>query len=187
MSIMIFKLKIVINSLCMKKEIYIFTWSIHVALIARRKTVDQRKNCSNIETSISKLRTSISFIAKRKIFSKLLSTIIYSEIDRTSKTGPKTPHRLFLLFKKKKRTDHFICRFNNRGTLCAALFKWLIRCLKPSGRHTMPLEVISRPHLLSIFSLSTLLLRSPPLYTVHARTPSPISIPFIPMYLISST
>lgn len=187
---MIFKLKIVTNNLCVKKEIYIFTWSIHVALIARRRTIDQLKNCSNIETSISKLYTSISFIAKRKIFSKLLSTIISSEIDRTSKTRPKTPHRLFLLSKKKKkkrRTDHFICRFNNRGTLCAALFKWLIRCLKPSGRHTMPLEVISRPHLLSIFSLSTLLLRSPPLYTVHARTPSPISIPFIPMYLISST
>lgn len=173
----------------MKKEIYIFTSSMHVALIARRKTADQRKNCSNMKLLhrdfIRQFHLSFSFIKEKDIFK---APIVFSEIDRTSKTRPKTPHRLFLLFKKrKKRADHFICRFNNRGSLCAALFKWLIRCLKPSGRHTMPLEVISRPHLLSIFSLSTLLLRSSPLYTVHARTLSPISIPFIPMYLISST
>lgn len=35
--------------------------------------------------------------------------------------------------RKKKGPSRFICRFNNRGSLCATLFEWLIRCLQPSG------------------------------------------------------
>jgi len=43
------------------------------------------------------------------------------------------------------RHPHFIYRFNNRGSLYAVVFEWLIRCLPSSGRHTMLLEVISQP------------------------------------------
>lgn len=39
----------------------------------------------------------------------------------------------------------FTYRFNNRGSLYAAVFEWLIRCLQPSGRRTMLLEVILQP------------------------------------------
>lgn len=60
-------------------------------------------------------------------------------------------------YPKKKssmeRHPRFTYRFNNRGSLCTAVFEWLIRCLQPSDRRTMLLEVISQP-LLSSYPLS---------------------------------
>lgn len=47
------------------------------------------------------------------------------------------------------RHPRFTYRFNNRGSLYAAVFEWLIRCLQPSDRRTMLLEVISQPLLCS--------------------------------------
>lgn len=44
-----------------------------------------------------------------------------------------------------ERHPRFTYRFNNRGSLCTAVFEWLIRCLQPSDRRTMLLEVISQP------------------------------------------
>lgn len=59
-----------------------------------------------------------------------------------------------------RRHPRFTYRFNNRGSLYAAVFEWLIRCLQPSGRRTM-LEVISQPFpcfrpLCFVFSFSLL-------------------------------
>jgi len=43
---------------------------------------------------------------------------------------------------EKGRHSRFTYRFNNRGSLCAAVFEWLIRCSQPFGRRAMLLEVI---------------------------------------------
>lgn len=75
--------------------------------------------------------------------------------------------------KKRRGPSRFICRFNNRGSLCATLFEWLIRCLQPSGpTHNAARGNFATP---STFHspLATLLLqhRLPSFYTLQSSFP----------------
>lgn len=66
--------------------------------------------------------------------------------------------------KRTARRGHprFTYRFNNRGSLCAAVFEWLIRCLQPSGpAHNAAARGNFATPSVSILSFSSLRPRAP--------------------------